>query len=104
PANEYTQRLIGAAGLKQAQKNIPASKERTELLSIKNLSVGYGGRKPHDVPEHTVLDDISLRLDAGKALGIIGESGSGKSTLAHTIAGLVPAFRGTMSFQGQKLP
>ncbi len=48
------------------------------LLNVKNLSVSFpnGAR---------VLDDVSLYLEAGEVLGLVGESGAGKSMLAKTM-------------------
>lgn len=47
-------------------------------LIVKNLSFRFAGRK-------LLLDDISLEIDKGKFVAIIGESGSGKSTLSQII-------------------
>ncbi|ALG09920.1 ABC transporter ATP-binding protein [Kibdelosporangium phytohabitans] len=52
------------------------------LLEITDLTVHIGQKK--------VLDGISLDLDAGQRLGVIGESGSGKSMTALAILGLLP--------------
>jgi peptide/nickel transport system ATP-binding protein len=52
------------------------------------------------------VDDVSLELHRGEALGIVGESGSGKSVLARSIMGLLPpkAVRsGSVVFDGQNL-
>lgn len=54
------------------------------LLEVENLNVEIGERR------FGVLEDISLKVDAGDVLGIVGESGSGKSMLALAIMGLLP--------------
>ncbi|MGY6634180.1 MAG: ABC transporter ATP-binding protein [Alkalilacustris sp.] len=53
------------------------------LLSIEGLSLDI-----HGTP---ILRDVSLRLDAGRTLGVVGESGSGKSLTALATMGLLPA-------------
>lgn len=50
------------------------------LLEIKNLKKSFG--------KNEVLKDISLKVDKGEVLCIIGPSGSGKSTLLRCITGL----------------
>ena len=47
-----------------------------------------------------VVRDVSLEIDAGEKVGIVGRSGSGKSTLARIIAGLETADSGTVAFNG----
>ena len=56
----------------------------TVLACITDLSVTYR-RAPRPA-----LSGLSLDIEAGEILAIIGESGSGKSTLARAIAGLLP--------------
>jgi nitrate/nitrite transport system ATP-binding protein len=50
-----------------------------------------------------VLDDISLRVEKGEFLSIIGHSGCGKSTLLNIIAGLTPATQGYVFLQGREV-
>ena len=66
------------------------------LLSIKNLSFSYDGQLD-------VLKDISLDIQAGSYVSIIGHNGSGKSTLAKLIVGLIEAKRGDIFLFDQKL-
>ena len=47
------------------------------------------------------LNDISLRVDRGETLGVVGVNGSGKSTLLQIIAGIVRPTRGRVAVQGR---
>jgi NitT/TauT family transport system ATP-binding protein len=54
-----------------------------------------------DGGELLVLDGIELRLEQGQIVGLLGRTGSGKSTLLRSIAGLMPAADGTITYLGQ---
>ncbi|MFO0294325.1 MAG: ABC transporter ATP-binding protein [Rhodospirillales bacterium] len=58
----------------------------TALLEIRDLRTWFDG----DGGTYRAVDGISLSLDAGRTLGIVGESGCGKSVTALSIMGLVP--------------
>lgn len=49
------------------------------------------------------VNQISLELDAGQTLGLVGESGCGKSTLARMLIGLLPASSGEITFANQPI-
>jgi ABC-2 type transport system ATP-binding protein len=51
-----------------------------------------------------VIADVSFSLVPGEVVGIVGPNGAGKTTLLETIAGLLAADSGSVSWQGQSLP
>jgi oligopeptide/dipeptide ABC transporter ATP-binding protein len=69
------------------------------LLDIDRLTV----RLPIEGQPQTVLHDVSLTLDAGEAVGLVGESGAGKSMTARAVARILPKraeTEGTIVFGG----
>ena len=68
-------------------------------LSVENLDVYYGAVH--------ALKGVSLHVEAGEIVTLIGANGAGKTTLLRTISGIVPARSGAVSFEGRvitKLP
>lgn len=59
-----------------------------------------GGRKRY-AHEVRALDDVSLTLERGSRLGIVGENGSGKSTLLKILAGVLTPSAGSVSVSGR---
>lgn len=54
----------------------------------------------NEARDGAILNSISLRFDPGEVIAIVGPSGAGKSTLVRTIAGALPADRGTIRLDG----
>ena len=65
------------------------------LLEVENLVVGYGKTK--------VLKGISLGLEEGTSLAVLGANGAGKSTLMMTLAGLLRPWEGSIRLDGQDI-
>jgi branched-chain amino acid transport system ATP-binding protein len=63
------------------------------MLKVTNLSAGYGGS--------AVLNSISLHVDDGEAVVILGPNGHGKTTLLRAISGLIRPTAGSVEFDGQ---
>jgi len=81
--------------------------ETAALLKIDNLVKRFELKAPglFGASRGTVhaLNDISLTLEAGETLAIVGESGCGKSTLARVITGLHQPDNGTIEYRGTDL-
>jgi oligopeptide transport system ATP-binding protein len=75
---------------------------KTPLLEIQNLSVEYAAQGSLLKKEKSfrALKNISLSLEQGKTLGVVGESGCGKSTLAKAITRLLEPTAGQIIFEG----
>jgi len=64
------------------------------VLNIAELSASYDGKAP-------VLDRVSLEVERGEIIGVIGPSGSGKSTLLRVLMGLLRPKGGSVHLNGQ---
>jgi len=75
-----------------------------ELHDIRTcFPVSRGWVSSHPAGGVKAVDGVSLTLQRGEVLGLVGESGCGKSTLARTILHLVPATSGTIILEGRNL-
>jgi len=66
-----------------------------ELLAIENLRAGYG--------EAVVLGGISLTLNEGESLALLGRNGMGKTTTVKSIMGICVPKAGSITFDGKRL-
>jgi branched-chain amino acid transport system ATP-binding protein len=65
------------------------------MLEVSGLTAAYG--------QVTAIRDISLSVEGGGILAVIGANGAGKSTLLKTIAGILPAVSGTITFDNEDI-
>jgi oligopeptide/dipeptide ABC transporter ATP-binding protein len=84
-----------------------AEKDDNVLVRVENVvkyfPVKAGGFIRHTVGHVHAVDDVSLVVERGKTLGLVGETGSGKSTLARCVAGLIPVTRGKVILNGTEI-
>jgi ABC-type lipoprotein export system ATPase subunit len=71
------------------------------LLQLNKISKGFG--VPGDKAYRSVLKELSLGVERGESLAILGPSGSGKSTLLNIIGGLDHADAGQVLFDGKDI-
>ena len=67
----------------------------TKNLSFNNISFNFPGKRK-------IINNISLNINRGECIGIIGESGSGKTTLINIIIGLIKPIDGFIELDGIK--
>lgn len=65
------------------------------MLEVSGVNSGYGSVE--------VLWDVSLRVDDGEIVALVGSNGAGKTTLLRTVSGLLKPSEGTIAFDGEPL-
>ena len=80
----------------EAQKVKEDTEEREKLLEIRNLSFGY-------TKEHQTLRNVSLSIDKGEMVAIVGRNGAGKSTFSKLVCGFEEPDSGEILFHGKDL-
>ncbi len=65
------------------------------MLRVKNLHAYYGRIK--------ALDNVSLHVQPGEIVSLIGANGAGKTTILNTISGLIRSAQGDIKFEGRKI-
>ncbi|QYR22001.1 nickel import ATP-binding protein NikE [Paenibacillus sp. sptzw28] len=74
------------------------------LLQVRDVSHSYGALNPfRKAGRGSVLSNVSLSIEQGLCLGLLGASGAGKSTLGKVILGLEQPRSGRILFQGHDL-
>jgi branched-chain amino acid transport system ATP-binding protein len=65
------------------------------MLALRSVSAGYGSFQ--------ALFDVSIDVNDGEAVGVIGRNGAGKTTLMRVISGMIPVGSGDMSLDDRSL-
>jgi branched-chain amino acid transport system ATP-binding protein len=77
------------------RRKLPRAASGEPLLVVDNLQVAYGGIK--------ALKGVSLRVDRGEIVAMIGANGAGKTTTLKTIVRLLPITAGKIAYDGTDL-
>jgi oligopeptide transport system ATP-binding protein len=75
--------------------------EVTDL--VKHFPIKRGLLIDREVDRVRAVDGVSLAVDRGQTLGLVGESGCGKSTLCRTVLGLLKPTSGSVRFEGREI-
>ena len=67
----------------------------SDILEINHLTKNYS--------DITALSDVTLSLESGKIIGLLGSNGSGKTTLLKTIAGILQPTSGSVTIDGMEI-
>ena len=103
PQHPYTRKLLAAMPHREPARELPQA--ATPLVSVDGLVVDYGGRQGFFRKEQgkRALHGISLNVQPGEVVSVVGGSGSGKTTLGHAIAGLIKPSEGAILFNGRPI-
>ncbi|WP_298957598.1 ABC transporter ATP-binding protein [uncultured Methylobacterium sp.] len=103
PAHPYTRALLDAVEPSAGAARPAEAAGPGPLLEVTEVVAGYGRIGPDGMPLVPAIRRVSLTVERGRNLGIIGESGCGKSTLARVIAGILPPVSGRIALDGTPL-
>ena len=103
PRSALAQRLVGAARRREGGV-AEAAPERPLLLDIEELRSWHPLPSPPWQPRWLkAVDGVSLSLQEGETVGLVGASGCGKSSLCRALMGLAPVRGGSVRLEGRDL-
>ncbi|MFI5717852.1 ABC transporter ATP-binding protein [Nocardia sp. NPDC051750] len=111
PRDDYTRRLLSAVlslgdeRVAGKDAEVSAEKPGRPVIDVDDVHVHYPVRNSWRAkPEQfRAVDGVSLRLDRGVTVGLVGESGCGKSTLVKTILGIQTPTSGQVYVHGREV-
>ena len=92
-------RLGRSVAVVDMEREFTPMPEPRGLLTVENVTI----RNPSGRADAPILDRVSMRLEPGQVLGLLGPSGSGKSTLARVLVGAVVPDAGVVRIDGSDL-
>ncbi|CAM5198841.1 peptide ABC transporter ATP-binding protein [Bosea thiooxidans] len=103
PQHPYTRKLLSAMPHRLPARLLPQAK--TPIVAVRDLVVEYPGRQGFFRKEQAkrALHGISIDVQPGEVVAVVGGSGSGKTTLGQSIAGLVKPAGGEIRFNGKPI-
>ena len=72
-----------------------AQPARDRVLDVANVDLGYG--------EVQVVFDVSLYVERGELVGLVGGNGSGKSTILRAVSGMIRPWKGSITLDGSEV-
>jgi ABC-type branched-subunit amino acid transport system ATPase component len=92
--DETVRRVYLGGKIETIQKDESLSEDKAPLLEVKGVKVFYGKAQ--------ALDNVSIEVDEGQFISVVGLNGAGKTTLFNAISGLVP-YQGEIRYAGEPL-
>lgn len=83
---------LGAGNIARTEERVRQSTGEPPLLELENVSATYG--------KAVALQDVSLRVQPGEVVAVLGANGAGKTTMTRVITGLLPAAAGQVRMAG----
>ncbi|WP_059172282.1 ABC transporter ATP-binding protein [Bacillus sp. FJAT-27445] len=102
PKTNVAKRLLEQYRLLARPPEYSNSHDLKPLMDVKNISKTYTNKKWYRTEQIKAIQDVSLHICQGEAVGLIGESGGGKSTLARLLLKLEKSTTGIVSWHGEK--
>ena len=100
---QLQQSMVAASRVRTLLREAEAKPLGTEGGQITRGGIAIAGLRFGYDPEHAVLHDLTLNIDPGSFVGIVGHTGSGKSTLLSLLLRFYEAQQGSIRVDGQAL-